>query len=152
MTKKHVYIAGDHASTTMKADLMAYLGSLNISCTDLGPFSDAAVDYPDYAEIIGEKVVEDLEHSLGILICGAGIGASIAANKIKQIRAALCTSREMAVLARQHNNANILCMGARVMDIDTARACARAFWETEFLGGRHEKRVQKITALEEKNA
>ena len=107
------------------------------------------VDYPEYAEKVGTAVVAD-KGSLGILICGTGIGMSLAANKVKGVRAAACSEVYSAKLTRLHNDANVLCLGARVIGIETAKMMVDAFVETEFEGGRHQRRVDLITALEEK--
>jgi ribose 5-phosphate isomerase B len=109
------------------------------------------VDYPDYAELVG-RAVADGEADAGILICGTGIGMAMAANKIPGVRAAPVTDLESARLAREHNNANVLALGARVTPPDRALDIVRVFVETPFAGGRHERRIRKITALEQQAA
>ncbi|MFW5726919.1 MAG: RpiB/LacA/LacB family sugar-phosphate isomerase [bacterium] len=111
---------------------------------DFGPSSEASVDYPDFAHPLAEAVSKG-ECSLGILICGSGNGVAITANKHADIRAALCWNTELAALARQHNNANVLCLPARFISRELAVELAEIFLSTEFEGGRHEKRVAKIS-------
>ena len=127
-----------------------YLNDKGYNVEDLGPYTPESVDYPTYAEKVGKAVVAD-KASLGILICGTGIGMSLAANKVKGVRAAACSEVYSAKLTRQHNDANILCLGARVIGIETAKMMVDAFVETEFEGGRHKRRVDMIMALEENN-
>lgn len=145
---KKVYIACDHAALHMKNDIAGYLNSKGYEVEDLGPFTPERVDYPVYAEKVGKAVVAD-KGSLGILICGTGIGMSLAANKIKGIRAAAVSEVYSAKLTRQHNDSNIICFGARVIGIETAKMIVDAFLETEFEGERHQRRVDMITALEQ---
>ena len=147
---KTIYIGCDHAALHMKNDIIGYLNDKGYNVEDLGPYTPESVDYPTYAEKVGKAVVAD-KASLGILICGTGIGMSLAANKVKGIRAAACSEVYSAKLTRQHNDANILCLGARVIGIETAKMMVDAFVETEFEGGRHQRRVDMITALEENN-
>lgn len=145
-----VAIAADHAGVDFKADLCAWLHSQQKSVRDLGPSDSASVDYPDFAERVG-RVVARGEAKLGILICGSGVGMSIAANKIDGIRAVLVTNPVQAALSRQHNNANVLCLGARLTGPDMAKACIEAFLTTPFDpgdDGRHRRRVARITELE----
>ncbi len=147
---KTIYIGCDHAALHMKNDIIGYLNDKGYNVEDLGPYTPESVDYPAYAEKVGKEVVAD-KGSLGILICGTGIGMSLAANKVKGVRAAACSEVYSAKLTRLHNDANILCLGARVIGIETAKMMVDAFVETEFEGGRHQRRVDMITALEEKN-
>lgn len=145
--KKTVYIACDHAALHMKNDIIGYLNDKEYNVEDLGPYTPGSVDYPEYAEKVARAVVDDKE-SLGILICGTGIGMSIAANKVKGIRAAACSEVFSAVMTRKHNDANILCMGARVIGIETAKMMVDGFLEAEYEGERHQRRVDMITDLE----
>ncbi|MBE6682416.1 MAG: ribose 5-phosphate isomerase B [Ruminococcaceae bacterium] len=149
MSKK-IYIGCDHAALHMKNDIIGYLNDKGYDVEDLGPYTPESVDYPEYAEKVGKEVVSD-KGSLGILICGTGIGMSLAANKVKGVRAAACSEVYSAKLTRQHNDANILCLGARVIGIETAKMMVDAFVETDFEGGRHKRRVDMIMALEDKN-
>lgn len=110
---------------------------------DLGTHDENSTDYPDYGHALGKHISQGLT-SWGVVVCGSGIGISIAANRYAQVRAALCTSEEMAKLSRLHNNANVLALGERIVDFDTACKCVKAFFATEFEGGRHEARVQKL--------
>lgn len=147
-----IYIGSDHAGYRFKTIIKAHLDEHNNEVIDLGTFSEDSVDYPDIAREVSEKVYENPE-SLGILICGTGTGMSIAANKSAGIRAASCTSEIMAQYARQHNNANVLCLGERILgDENAARRIVDVFLTSEFEGGRHERRVEKIMGIEKKRA
>lgn len=139
MTK--LLIASDHAGLQLKTAIKERF--TDIEWIDLGTDSDESVDYPDFGQALGQAIT-DGQTEQGVLICGSGIGISIAANRFPAVRAALCTSAEMAELSRQHNNANVLVMGERIIDQDTAFACVEAFLNTEFEGGRHERRVNKL--------
>ncbi|MBO8160556.1 MAG: ribose 5-phosphate isomerase B [Thermosipho sp. (in: Bacteria)] len=141
-------IGSDHAGFELKEKLKKYLTSKNIEVIDVGTNSTESVDYPDFAEKVG-KLINNKEVDFGILICGTGIGMSIAANKIKGIRAALCTIPEMAALSRKHNNANVLVLPGRLIGYELATWIFDAFINATFEGGRHERRVNKIKALEE---
>ncbi|MDE3060731.1 MAG: ribose 5-phosphate isomerase B [Pseudomonadota bacterium] len=143
MKARMVAIASDHAGVEMKEMLKAELGTLGYEAIDLGTQGGASVDYPDYAHALAEWV-EKHEGSKGVLICGSGIGMSIAANRHKGIRAALVHNGEEAALARGHNDANVLCLGARLIGSDAAKDVLKIFLATEFEGGRHEKRVEKL--------
>lgn len=144
-----VYLGADHAGFPLKKELFAYLESdLGHEVTDLGTFSEDSMDYPDIAREVAEKVYEN-DGSLGILVCGSGTGMCIAANKHVGIRAASCTTVYLAEQARKHNDANVLCLGARVVDFETAKPIVKAFLEASFEGGRHAARVDKINAMEE---
>ena len=114
---------------------------------DLGPFSGESVDYPDFASRVGQAVAEGRAR-LGVLVCGTGIGMSIAANKVKGVRAAHCTTEYEARMARAHNDANVLCMGERVIGLGLGGAVVAAFLSQPFEGGRHQRRVDKISALD----
>ncbi|HCW75896.1 MAG TPA: ribose 5-phosphate isomerase B [Candidatus Marinimicrobia bacterium] len=139
-------IGSDHAGFEAKQSLVAYLERLGYPIIDAGCFSEESCDYPDYAMLVCDSVVNH-DAECGILICGTGIGMSITANKITGIRAALCMDVDYARLAREHNNANVLCLGAR-FQTDTAREkTTEIFLTTPFAGGRHTKRVEKIHDL-----
>ncbi|HNV04652.1 MAG TPA: ribose 5-phosphate isomerase B [Petrotogaceae bacterium] len=143
-----VAIGSDHAGYDMKENIKKYLISQNVEVVDCGTHSDSSVDYPDYAKAVCTNV-SDKETALGILVCGTGIGMSIAANKIHGIRAALCLYPTMAELSRKHNNANVLVLGGRIMGTDIARWTVDAFIRTSFEGGRHQNRLDKIERMEE---
>tara|TARA_Y100000817_G_C16808760_1_gene523254 strand:+ start:579 stop:1025 length:447 start_codon:yes stop_codon:yes gene_type:complete len=134
-------IASDHAGFEAKQTLMAAERDRN--WIDLGPSNDNSVDYPDYADKVCEHVLKN-PNTLGVLICGTGIGMSIRANRYPGIRAALCTTPEMAIAAREHNDANILVLGARTMSPDEILVIFIEYMQSEFLGDRHERRVQKL--------
>lgn len=146
---KKVYIGCDHAALEMKATVIDYVKSLGFETYDLGTYTAESVNYPVYAEKVA-LAVRDNPGSLGILICGTGIGMSLAANKVRGIRAAAVSEVYSAKLTRMHNDANILCIGARVIGPETAKMIVEAFLTTEFEGGRHQARVDMITALEGK--
>ena len=135
-------IACDHAGFETKENIKKTLGG-TVEWVDLGTNSLDSVDYPDFARAMGEAIKSG-KAERGILVCGSGIGISIAANRFPEVRAALCTSVEMARLARQHNDANVIAFGARITDSDTIFACIDAFLNTEFEGGRHAGRVDKL--------
>jgi len=141
-----VIIGCDHAGFDLKEYIAEELRNLNIDFEDIGTFSEDSVDYPDY----GIKVAEGVSagnFEKGILICGAGIGMSIAANKVKKIRAALCMTPEQAELSRQHNDSNVLVMAGRLIGKETAKEILNKWLNTGFEGGRHEKRINKIHDL-----
>ena len=140
---KILAIACDHAGVTYKKDLIAYLTGKGYTCINLGTDTEESVDYPIYADAVCKKVTSG-EADLGILICGTGIGMSIAANKHKGIRAGLCCDPDSAALTRQHNNANVLCMGARILSFEKTIEITDAFLGAEFLGGRHQRRVDML--------
>ena len=140
---KILAIACDHAGVTYKKDLIAYLTGKGYTCINLGTDTEESVDYPIYADAVCKKVTSG-EADLGILICGTGIGMSIAANKHKGIRAGLCGDPDSAALTRQHNNANVLCMGARILSFEKTVEITDAFLGAEFLGGRHQRRVDML--------
>lgn len=137
-----IYIASDHSGVDLKAKLIDHLKSKNIQMFDLGTNTLESVDYPDYANDVSHHVTDDVE-ALGILICGTGIGMSIAANKVKGIRAALIYDQETAMLAKAHNHANIICLGARKTSTLEAILCVDTFLETH-VEERHLKRINKI--------
>jgi len=141
--KRVVAIASDHAGYEMKTALKEEISSLGYGVLDLGTDSPDSVDYPDFAHALAEAVTQG-KAGQGVLVCGSGIGVGITANRHPGIRAALCHNAETARLSRQHNNANVLAMGERIIGVDVARECLRAFLETEFEGGRHARRVAKM--------
>ncbi len=140
-----LHIGCDHAGFELKEPLKKYLIEKGHDVTDHGCYSLERADYPDHAHKVAEAVLADA-NSLGILMCGSGNGINITANKHKGIRSALCWMPEIAALARQHNNANIIALPARFIDLKTASACADAFLSAVFEGGRHADRVNKIEA------
>jgi ribose 5-phosphate isomerase B len=144
---KILAIACDHAGVTYKKDLIAYLTGKGYTCLNLGTDTEESVDYPIYADAVCKKVTSG-EADLGILICGTGIGMSIAANKHKGIRAGLCGDPDSASLTRQHNNANVLCMGARVIGSELAKRIADDFLAADFEGGRHQTRLDMMADYE----
>ena len=146
---KNVAIACDHGGYELKLDVIRHLEEKGIAYEDFGCNSTESVDYPDYG-IPAAKAVAEGKFDAGILICGTGIGMSLCANKVKGIRAAVCSDTFCARMTRAHNNANVLCMGARVIGLGVALDIVDAFLETEFEGGRHATRVEKVMA-EEKN-
>lgn len=140
---KKIAIGGDHAGFEYKGELIRKLESQGYEVKDFGPFSDASVDYPDYVHPLS-SAIENGEYELGIVICGSGNGVAITANKHQGIRAALCWNEELAALSRQHNNANVLALPARSVSYDLAEKLAEIFLTTDFEGGRHQNRVNKI--------
>lgn len=144
-----IAIASDHAGVALKAELVAELGKLGQLSLDLGPADTTSVDYPDFATKVTDAVLAK-KASLGVLICGTGIGMSITANKVHGIRAALCRTEFEARVTRQHNDANVLCLGARVTGGGLAIEILRAFLNANFEGGRHAARVEKINQVEAK--
>ena len=144
-----IIIGSDHGGLNLKTALISYLKRRGIEVTDAGTDGDASVDYPDFGQKVAETVAAGGAES-GILICGTGIGMSITANKIPGIRAALVTDVFMARMAKEHNNANVLVLGGRVLDEQKACDLVGAWLESTFEGGRHQGRLDKITALESK--
>lgn len=144
-----IIIGSDHGGLILKTALNSYLKRRGFEVADAGTNGDASVDYPDFGQKVAETVISG-EAELGILICGTGIGMSIAANKIPGIRAALVTDVFMARMAREHNNANVLVLGGRVLDEQKACDLVGAWLDASFEGGRHQLRLDKITALENK--
>ena len=140
-------IGCDHAGYELKQEIIRHLEEKGIACKDFGCYSEEAVDYPVYGKLVGHAVA-DGECEKGILICGTGIGISIAANKVKGIRAAVCTNAFCAEMTRRHNDSNILCMGGRVISEETAVELAKIFLETPFEGGRHARRIAQIAEIE----
>ncbi len=143
MTAKTVAVASDHAGLVLKSALADDLTSSGHRVLDLGPASDEPVDYPDFGHALARSVATG-EAELGVAVCGSGIGISIALNRHRGIRAALCHDSLSARLSRQHNNANVLALGGRLIGVETALDALRVFLETPFDGGRHAARVDKI--------
>lgn len=143
-----IAIGNDHVAVDMKRHIVEYLESKGHRLVNFGTDSTNRADYPIYGKAVADAVASG-ECEVGILICGTGIGISLAANKVKGIRAAVCSESYSAALTRRHNNANIIAFGARVVGVATAEAIVDAFLEAEFEGGRHAARVDLITAIEE---
>ncbi len=144
-----IIIGSDHGGLNLKAALTSYLTRRGFDVSDAGTNGDASVDYPDFGLKVAENVIAG-QADLGILVCGTGIGMSIAANKVPGIRAALVTDAFMARMAREHNNANVLVLGGRVLDEQKACDLAGAWLDASFEGGRHQGRLDKITEIENK--
>lgn len=141
-----IAIASDHGGFELKEKVKEHLRERNVKFVDLGTNSTESVDYPVYGKACAEAVASG-KADRGIVICGTGIGISMAANKVKGIRCGLCTSVEMAKLTRQHNNANMLAMGGRILETETAFAIVDAFLDTEFEGGRHKRRTDMLDEM-----
>ena len=146
-----IAVAADHAGRADKDHLAGHLRDLGHEVADLGTDSDESCDYPDYAARVA-RAVACAECERGVLVCGTGIGMSMAANKVRGVRAAACQTVEAARLSRAHNDANVLCLGSRITDRDAMRAIVDIWIGTAFEAGRHERRVGKITALEQGGA
>jgi ribose 5-phosphate isomerase B len=144
-----VIIGADHAGYPLKEHLKKYLTAQRIEVADVGAEGDKSVDYPDYAEKVAEAVSSG-GYERGILVCGSGIGMAITANKLPGVRAAVGNDVLAAQLSREHNDANILALGARIIDAQQAEAIVNVWLKTDFGGGRHAQRIQKITEVEEK--
>lgn len=138
-----IAIGCDHAGFDYKERLKQWLIENGYECDDAGTFSADSVDYPVYAKAVCEKVLSN-KAAYGILLCGTGIGMSIAANKVKGIRAAACSDIKSAELTRQHNDSNVLCMGAQIIGFVTAREIAKTFLNNSFVGGKHKARVDML--------
>ena len=143
-TTETVAIACDHAGVELKRALLADLTERGVKVLDLGTDGQESVDYPDYGYAMGEAIAAG-QAEKGILICGTGIGIAIAANRHKGIRAAVCHSGLAAKLSREHNDANVLALGARLIGIEVATDCVEQFLNTTFAGGRHQRRVDKLS-------
>ena len=141
-----IAIASDHAGFIYKGKAKDLLDQLKVQYKDFGAFDDQASDYPDFA-YVASKAVSDGECEKAILFCGSGIGMDIVANKVENVRSALCMTTEMAELSRRHNDANVLTIGERLTDWDTAEKMIRIWLSTPFDGGRHKRRVDKIHSL-----
>ena len=140
---KKICIASDHAGFSLKESIKNHLINKHISIFDLGPFENKSVDYPDFAKRLAKRV-KDKKSDVGILVCGSGIGMAISANKIKDIRAAVCYNVKSTRLSRQHNNANIIALGSRLTKKSLSLKLIELFLQTKFEGGRHLKRIKKI--------
>jgi ribose 5-phosphate isomerase B len=139
-----IAIASDHAALEMKADLVKWLGEQGHEVADLGPHDAASVDYPDYGFKLGEAIASGAAER-GIALCGSGIGIAIAVNRNPKVRCAQVSEPLSARLCRSHNDANAIALGARLIGVDMAKACVTAFLETSFAGGRHQRRVDKLS-------
>ena len=146
-----IALGADHAGYELKNQIKAHLAGKGIDTSDLGTNSGESVDYPDYAQAVAEQVGKG-GSDLGILVCGSGIGMAISANKIDGIRAANVSTEYEAQMCREHNNANVLALGARILSPDQAMKIVDKWLATTFAGGRHERRVEKIAALEQQAA
>ena len=138
-----ICIASDHAGFDLKERIKDFLINKNIPVIDLGPFKNNSVDYPDYAKKVAMRLVLK-KSDAGILVCGSGTGMAITANKFKGIRAAQCYNKKSTILSRQHNNANIVCLGSRMLKKKDALIFVSSFLSTKFEAGRHQKRINKI--------
>lgn len=150
METKKIIMGSDHAGLTLKLTVIEHLKERGIEVIDVGTYTTDSCNYPDYAIALCEKILAG-DAELGILICGTGIGMSMAANKHNGIRAACCSDTFSARMTRLHNNANVLCMGERVVGAGLACDIADLFIDTDYLGGRHETRVQMLSDIEKAN-
>ena len=146
MQKSAIYLASDHAGCVLKGLVCAHLGARGHNLVDLGTNGDVSVDYPDFAVKLAMALHDD-DQAFGIAVCGSGVGVSIAVNRFSWIRAALVNSPDSASLARQHNDANVLALGERLIAPNMAMACVDEFLATEFDGGRHQRRVDKLSLI-----
>ncbi|MEY4616640.1 MAG: hypothetical protein RJB66_1600 [Pseudomonadota bacterium] len=143
---KSLMIASDHGGWELKEKIKSHFPE--IQWIDYGPSTESqSVDYPDFADLVCTKIKSDLDAPQAILVCGSGQGMAMRANKYNQVRAALVWNEESTRLAREHNNANILCLGGRLLDFKTALACVKLFIDTPFAGGRHQNRIDKLHKL-----
>ena len=142
-TRRRIVLGSDHAGFALKEELEAHLKEAGHEVEDLGTHDDGSVDYPDFGHAVARAVI-DGKAELGLLVCGTGLGVSMAANRHAGVRAAACSEPFSARMARQHNDANVLCIGARVVGSGLARDIVDAFLDAEFEGGRHQRRVDKI--------
>ena len=140
---KKVVLASDHAGFKLKEEIKKFLIKKSKKVLDLGTKNTNSVDYPDYAHLLSKKIKNN-KNQFGILICGTGVGMSMAANKHKNIRAALCYNTKSTILSRLHNNANVMTLGARLIKSKVALKCVSTFLRTDFDGGRHLRRIKKI--------
>jgi ribose 5-phosphate isomerase B len=141
---RRIAIASDHAAYVMKSELAEWLRGEGNDVLDLGPDSAASVDYPDYGYALA-RAIEQGDAEIGVALCGSGIGISIAVNRNPAARCALVSEPLSASLARQHNDANVVALGARLIGVEMAKACVSAFLDTDFLGDRHQRRVEKLS-------
>lgn len=144
---KKIALAADHAGYEQKEKLKKTLDEIGVEYEDLGTNSEESVDYPDYARLVAEAVARG-DYEQGLLVCGSGTGMAITANKVRGVRAAVAWNEEIARLARQHNNANVLSIGARVTPEKEIPNIVKAWFAADFEGGRHERRVNKISEVE----
>ena len=144
-----IAIGNDHAAVEMKMEIMEYLKSLGHEVINLGTDTTDSCNYPEYGERVGHAVVNG-EAECGVLICGTGVGISIAANKVPGVRAAVCSDVTTAHLVKEHNDANIIAFGARIVGMETAKDIVKAYLDAEFLGGRHQTRVDLIHEIEKR--
>jgi ribose 5-phosphate isomerase B len=142
--KIKIAVASDHAGYELKSRLLPWMIESGFAITDQGTYSEESTDYPDYAHLVASDVEKGM-YDYGLLICGTGIGMDMTANKHQGIRSALCWNAEIASLAKSHNNANVLCLPGRFIDIETAKGIVEIFFATEFQGGRHQRRINKIS-------
>ena len=145
-----IAIGNDHAAVELKNEIKAYVESLGHEVINFGTDQNESCDYPEYGAKVGHAVA-DKEVECGILICGTGVGISIAANKVKGVRAAVCSDVTTAHLVKEHNNANIIAFGARIVGSEKAKDIVKAYLEAEYQGERHQRRIDKIHAIEEGN-
>ncbi len=150
MKKRNIYIGADSAGYSLKEELKRHLQELGYDVQDMGTDSTASCHYPVFASAVCEKVQAAPDDTFGILICGTGIGMSMCANKYRGVRAAVCSDTYSARLTRMHNNANVLCMGARVIGPCLAQDILDSFLAAEFEGGRHQTRLDMMTEIENK--
>ena len=140
---KKIFISSDHAGFKLKEAIKSYLSNKKLSFTDMGPYNDSRVDYPDFAHKVARKVKLN-KNNIGILVCGSGMGMNIAANRHKNIRAAQCFNLKSTKLSRLHNDANIITLGSRLLKKKNVLSCINIFLKTKFEGGRHVNRIKKI--------
>lgn len=145
-----IALGSDHVGLELKTKIRAYLDEKGYTCKDLGCFDENRVDYPVYAYGVAKSVVKG-ECDCGLIFCGTGVGISLAANKVKGIRAAVCSDPYTARLSKEHNNTNVLSLGARVVGIDLAKMIIDEWLSAKFEGGRHQKRLDMIAAIEQTN-
>lgn len=144
-----IAVANDHAAVKMKNEIISFVKDFGYDVLNFGTDSEESCDYPIYGERVANAVVNG-EADCGILICGTGVGISIAANKVKGVRAAVCSDVTTARLVKEHNNANIIAFGARIVGTELAKDIVKAYLEAEFLGGKHERRINMISEIEKK--
>jgi ribose 5-phosphate isomerase B len=145
-----IALASDHAGFELKKEIARYLGELKIPYNDLGPATNERTDYPRYG-YLAAKAVASGEYERGIVFCGTGVGMSLTANKVRGIRCVVCTDCYSAMLSRQHNDVNMLALGARVVGVDLAKLIVKLWLEAQFEGGRHQQRVDMIMKVESGN-
>lgn len=146
MTRARIAIASDHAGLQLKRVLRGALEADGYEVDDLGTHGEESVDYPDFAEAVA-MAIKNSEAERGVLVCGTGVGIAIAANRFPWVRAGVCHDVTSARLTRAHNNANVIALGARLIGSETAKDCLKAFLETPYEGGRHDRRVDKLSKL-----